>query len=102
MAGAGFSLLVVQHLHAAMSIPGPSESPAKQQKQPKEERRKRVRLGQNEKAILRESERAPDETTEQLPPRRADGVPDSEAWAWYPLADPTALTCPVIFSHDSL
>ncbi|KAI5478145.1 hypothetical protein MNV49_005409 [Pseudohyphozyma bogoriensis] len=71
---------------------------------------KRSRLGKKEKQVLREElegakvgggaeeeERGQDVATLK---RRADGLPDSEAWAWFPLADRASTTCPVVFSQD--
>ncbi|KAL8290144.1 hypothetical protein RQP46_003083 [Phenoliferia psychrophenolica] len=90
-----------------MSVAGPSvELPSAGEVKGQGER-KRTRAPREERDARKEAKRkAQDDAAAALallPPQPAqDDAPTTDPWAWYPLADPTALTCPVIFSPDSL
>lgn len=73
--------------------------------------RKRTRAPREDRDALKESKRKAKDDAAALAAAATELVAATDAhapgqvtepWAWYPLADPTALTCPVVFSPDSL
>ena len=61
---------------------------------------RRQRPGKKEKLQIRQ-QLAAEAVEVAAPPVVSNGVPETEAWAWFPLADAASLACPVVFDQDS-
>lgn len=61
---------------------------------------RRQRPGKKEKLQIRQ-QLAAEAVEVATVPVELNGVPETEAWSWFPLADAASLTCPVVFNQDS-